>query len=351
MLSFGAFIVCEPPVLKTSRKKNRITPDMRAEWPMAAAALAVVATYWAGRALIATCSLIHIICRLILGGFTRKSRVPANIYDGRRYVRAKPLVEKDVQTSEAQKDVQTSEAHGQLPLVVVTGGAGMLGFAIAQDLLRCQKYRLVIIDRTEPSEARRLPVPYFVADLAHAEMKALDRAFSGADGVIHTAGLVDLTMDAGATHNAHLVGTARVLAAAQRAGARAFVITSSIGAVTTPYLEAPQCNLPDDYLPPGYAEGEFPFPSSYSQTKLAAERMALESRDSRRSVPSPFHVVALRCPMSMPMAGLEPTSFLASACRALSLSKGTRSRSLCPRSIQSLAWMIRSSSHRFYLAK
>ena len=108
------------------------------------------------------------------------------------------------------------------------------------------------------------------------------------DIVIHTAGKVDLTSDSGITHNAHVVGTANVLRAslARNCNVRAFVHTSSIAAVTSPYVTHSQVDLPSNYFP----TKDISF-CSYAKTKLISERAALSFHS-----PS-FRVCALRMPM------------------------------------------------------
>ena len=109
-------------------------------------------------------------------------------------------------------------------------------------------YEIVALDIELPHESRKVAgVEYHVADLAQDDLWS---AFDGADGVIHTAGVVDLTIDSAITHNAHVVGTAHVLAAARSAGVRVMVSTSSVGAVTSPFVEDTlQINLPANHIP------------------------------------------------------------------------------------------------------
>ena len=218
-------------------------------------------------------SAIHLYCRIALGGYT--APLPA------------PKAGKLAAAISWRQN--RPEFHTGKTLVVITGGTGFLGCAVVRRLVETGLYRVAVVDLAPPSVARRVAgVIYHVADLAR---QGLDVFFEGADAVVHTAGVVDLTADAAVTYNAHVVVTHNVLEAALRCGVRAVVATSSIGAVTSPYVQESQTNLPADYLPPGYASGTFASGSSYSTTKLAAEQTAL-SLDA-----SGFRVCALRCPM------------------------------------------------------
>jgi len=271
---------CERYVRRLSKNVARswnikIMPLVRSEGWLAVAALFVVAAC-APRAMTCTAAIsvaIHLYCRIFLGGYTIALPLPkASLARVRRASR------------------QPSDAIGK-PIVVVTGGAGMLGHEVTRRLCDCGHYRVVVVDLCQPSAARVLEAveAYHVADLAQSE--ELDSIFAGAAAVVHTAGLVDLTADTARTWNAHCVATARVMDAAERQGVRAVVLTSSIGAVTSPYVTHPQMDLPADYLPPGH-DSTFPHHSSYGATKLQAEQSAL-----RRHMPGRLGVCALRMPM------------------------------------------------------
>ena len=214
---------------------------------------------------------VHVYCRFVLGGFQQKLPVPS---DNDIFV---PL--------------GATTHNNEKPHVVVTGGAGFLGFQVVQHLLKDDPtINITVIDLYPPHPTRTIHhVRYITRNLAVDNLK---KALEGADVVIHTAGVVDLTAEEAVTHNAHVVGTARILAASRRAGVRVFVHTSSIGCVTSPYLTTrEQSQLSGDYVPPEIAMLTFPFFSSYSSTKFKSERLALHANEVG------FRTVAVRLPM------------------------------------------------------
>lgn len=236
--------------------------------------------------------LLHAYCRLILGGYTVPLQLPQHRLPSSASLRHRRS------RSPSKAPRREPDGKSEKPLIVVTGGAGMLGFTVARQLVETNAYDVEVVDIAPPSPARRLSAvrTYHVIDIAHAGDSRLDIIFAGAAAVVHTAGIVDLTADSGRTFNAHVVGSWNVLEAAERCGLCAAVVTSSIGAVTSPYVAYSQADLPADYLPPGFADGTFPYHSSYGATKLEAERSALA-----RDRPG-FRVCALRMPM---IFGLE----------------------------------------------
>jgi nucleoside-diphosphate-sugar epimerase len=185
-------------------------------------------------------------------------------------------------------------------VVCVTGGTGFLGCAIVRHVLESKRFsRVIVVDMFVPaaSSPRRITgAEYVQADLCSDDLVA---AFDGVDVVVHTAGRVALYDDYALVHvhlrrlhasrkthtthahthththtaitslpslqvfNAHVVATRRVVAAARRAGVRALLVTSSSGAVTTPYTPSSQLGVPSNFQPPP----EFNFPTHYASTK------------------------------------------------------------------------------------
>lgn len=143
--------------------------------------------------------------------------------------------------------------------ILVTGSTGRVGRAIYVRL--CAEHQVVGLDRAPSSTAD------VVAPLADTER--LREALRGVDAVIHTAALhapqVGLVSDED-FHAVNVAGTAALLRAAQEAGVRRFVFTSTTalyGAASTP---------------PGRAgwttEATPPQPRSiYHHTKLQAEAL------------------------------------------------------------------------------
>jgi nucleoside-diphosphate-sugar epimerase len=197
----------------------------------------------------------------------------------------------------AQRRLRRGEPTVSTPLrVVVTGGAGFLGAAIARQL-RQRGHQITVLDRCLPAARNRVHgATYAVVDLvwndAHAGAAAAEQRVVGccrsADAVVHAAGCVCLLDDPGRLHNAHVVATAHVIRCARLAGVRALVCTSSTSAVTSPFLRTPQLRVPCDLLLPRRG---FPFASHYSRTKYEAERLAISAHR-----PPELAVTVLRLP-------------------------------------------------------
>ena len=138
---------------------------------------------------------IHLYCRYYLGGFTEKLQIPN---DEDIFV---PLPSKTFHTGR-------SPVNNEKKTILVTGGCGFLGWTIIKQLTIEHPYsNIVALDLYLPSKSRTVEnVKYIVADISHDELTLID-----IDIIIHTAGCVDLTIDEGITHNAHIVGTARLL--------------------------------------------------------------------------------------------------------------------------------------------
>lgn len=144
-------------------------------------------------------------------------------------------------------------------MLLVTGGTGFVGSAVVKALTEAGLAVRATI-RTEarasvlPPEVERVP-----ADLADEE--SLVEAMQGCDGVFHlAASLGPLPED---TRRSNVDGTARVLAAARRAGVRRVVYTSSSAAIVTA-----------DGLVSEQAENGTALVDPYSTTKCEAEGLA-----------------------------------------------------------------------------
>lgn len=102
--------------------------------------------------------------------------------------------------------------------IAVTGSSGTIGRPLCADLAR--DHEIVRID------LRDADVNADVQDVA-----ALERAFAGAETVIHLAGVVTLESDWAANHGPNINGTYCAFEAARRAGARRVIFASSNHAV------------------------------------------------------------------------------------------------------------------------
>ena len=154
------------------------------------------------------------------------------------------------------------------PRVLVTGGAGYLGRALATRLrgIGCEVRTLDI---------SALPGPgHLVADLR--DYDSLAPAFDGVDTVFHTAALISIVAERRAppavrraAYEINVAGTEHVIRAARAAGARRLVHTSSINVVMDHPIDGGDETLP-------YATR---VDDLYSMTKIAAEQRVLAAND------------------------------------------------------------------------
>ena len=144
--------------------------------------------------------------------------------------------------------------------VVVVGASGNVGVALLRELSGQDGITGVV------GIARRLPrlelpkVTWRAADILDADLDAL---FAGADGVVHLAWAIQPARDRALTRAIDVDGSARVFAAAARAGVGVLVHASSVGA----YSPGPHDRrVGEDWPTDGIAS------SFYSVDKAAAER-------------------------------------------------------------------------------
>lgn len=167
------------------------------------------------------------------------------------------------------------------PVCLVTGGAGYLGRALVTRLLDagCEVRTLDL--RADAPNAR---ARHTSADLR--DFDAIAPAFVGVDTVFHTAALISTVDSANAqpalrrsVYGVNVVGTENALRAAQQAGVRAFVHTSSFNVVMDHAIDGGDESLP-------YATRSSDL---YTLTKIAAEHAVLAADDARA-----MRTVALR---------------------------------------------------------
>jgi hypothetical protein len=134
---------------------------------------------------------------------------------------------REVATAVAKSKSNRKRQPNSKPTVLVTGGCGLVGSRIVEHLKRRKAYSIQVVDLFMPRPEQRVEgVAYFATNLTTGD---LSESFQGVDAVVHCAGIVVLYDDYGALHNAHIVGTQRVVLAAKEAGCRAIVFTSSCG--------------------------------------------------------------------------------------------------------------------------
>jgi UDP-glucose 4-epimerase len=152
--------------------------------------------------------------------------------------------------------------------IAITGGAGFIGANLATHLTRAA-HTVVALD--DLSTGRRENLDESGAELIEGtilDAAALDRAFAGADAVVHLAARPSVPRsiaDPVASHRVNDVGTVEVLEAVRRLGDRApQVIVASSSSV---YGANPQLPKHEDLAPRPV--------SPYAATKLATESYAL----------------------------------------------------------------------------
>lgn len=143
--------------------------------------------------------------------------------------------------------------------VVVTGASGNIGSALVRRL-RDGGHEAVGIAR-RPGDA---PIEWVVADLSQDCHRALVRAFSGADAVVHLVWGFQPSHRTDYLESVGVGGTSRVLHAVFDAGVPHLVHQSSIGAYSPRHDPDP---VGEDWPTGGIAA------SPYSRHKVAAERL------------------------------------------------------------------------------
>ncbi|MBV6756162.1 NAD-dependent epimerase/dehydratase family protein [Rhodococcus opacus] len=155
--------------------------------------------------------------------------------------------------------------------VVVTGGSGKLGRAVAADLQH-HGWKVTSIDRVRPVESS---VPTVIADLrdlgqATDALSSVDSRYRRVDAVVHLAAIPGpgLATDSETFEN-NMMTTYNVFTAAIRAGVKNVVWASSETLLGIPFAASPPY-LPVDENYPARPE------SSYSLAKHLEETMAAE---------------------------------------------------------------------------
>jgi UDP-glucose 4-epimerase len=152
--------------------------------------------------------------------------------------------------------------------IVVTGGAGFIGANLVKALVEDARFeRVVVIDDLSTGSRANLEgleVALHVGSIL--DRAVLDRAFAGADGIVHLAARPSVPrslLDPVASHHANATGTLEVLEAARRVG-RPHVIVASSSSVYGANAALPK------------SEALRPEPlSPYAVSKLATEAYAL----------------------------------------------------------------------------
>ena len=152
--------------------------------------------------------------------------------------------------------------------IVVTGATGNIGGAVLRALAADDRVSHVV------GLARRLPetsepgTTYVAADVGEDDLRPL---LEGADVVIHTAWLFQPTHQPLVTWQANAVGSVRLFDAAEAAGVRVLVHTSSVGAYTPAHGRYVDESWPTNSVPT----------AAYGREKAYVER-ALDALVARR---------------------------------------------------------------------
>lgn len=143
--------------------------------------------------------------------------------------------------------------------VLVTGGAGFIGRAVA-DRLRADGHDAVGVDLVAD------PAAGVVAGDT-TDPSAWRTELAGCDAVVHTAAVVSNAVDLDEQWRVNVLGTRRVIEAARDGGVRRFVHLSSIRAFS------------DTAFPDGVTEDHpvRPDGNPYVDTKIASEHVALQA--------------------------------------------------------------------------
>lgn len=115
---------------------------------------------------------------------------------------------------------------------LVTGGAGFIGSHITEKLLALG-HRVTVLDNLSTGKRENIPegAKFVKADIR--DLKSIKRAFSGIDGVFHTAALprVQVSIEKPSeTNEINITGTLNVLLAARDAGVKRMVYSASSSA-------------------------------------------------------------------------------------------------------------------------
>lgn len=158
-----------------------------------------------------------------------------------------------------------------MPVTLVTGASGFLGWHVARLLLQ-HGHTVRALCRPQ-SEIRELEVERRDGDLRDPE--SITRAVQGCDYVFHVAADYRLwTRNPQQLYDSNVQGTANVLAAAQRAGVQRIVYTSTVGCIGIP-----KDGVGDENTPVAMKE----MAGHYKRSKYLAEQLAL--KQARNGLP------------------------------------------------------------------
>jgi UDP-glucose 4-epimerase len=150
--------------------------------------------------------------------------------------------------------------------IAVTGGTGNVGSALLRLLAGTREHQVVALARRPPDEGQSgHHVTWAAVDLTEeVSPDTLERAFHGADAVVHLAWGFQPSHDSDYLERLGVGGTSRVIRAVAAAGVPHLVHMSSVGAYSPRVDDLPvDESWPTDGVPT----------SPYSRHKVAAERL------------------------------------------------------------------------------
>jgi UDP-glucose 4-epimerase len=156
--------------------------------------------------------------------------------------------------------------------VVVTGATGNIGTRLVEALVADPQVGEVVGLARRPPTDGPPGVRWVALDLTPRSPDdrgpdPLDEVLTGADAVVHLAWLIQPSRDPGRLWEVNTGGTARLLAAAARAGVGTVVHTSSVGA----YAPAPAGRVVDESWPThGVATSPYSVAKAYTERLLDA---------------------------------------------------------------------------------
>ncbi len=158
--------------------------------------------------------------------------------------------------------------------IVITGGGGVVGGAVARVLVR-EGCDVVSLQRGTISDAlRSMGVSELRADIT-GDVDDLTAAFRGADAVVHAAARVDIVGPWEEYERINIAGTAAVVDAARAAGVGRLVMVSS---PSVAHAGRALVGAPAGAADPTAARGH------YARSKAAAELLALDANSDDMAV-------------------------------------------------------------------
>ncbi|MEK9810795.1 MAG: NAD-dependent epimerase/dehydratase family protein [Candidatus Nanopelagicales bacterium] len=158
--------------------------------------------------------------------------------------------------------------------IVITGGGGVVGGAVARVLVR-EGCDVVSLQRGTISDAlRSMGVSELRADIT-GDVDDLTAAFRGADAVVHAAARVDIVGPWEEYERINIAGTAAVVDAARAAGVGRLVMVSS---PSVAHAGRALVGAPAGAADPTAARG------NYARSKAAAELLALDANSDDMAV-------------------------------------------------------------------